>query len=226
MRVEVCPTAADANHLAASLIAEQIRAACLERGRGVVALSGGTTPASMLRTLASSELPWAVVHVFQVDERIVDAGDERRNLTTLTSAFAHSALPPENLHAMPVRGAPLEASAAQYAGELAALAGDPPRIDVVHLGLGADGHTASLVPNDAVLDAEHDVAISQLYAGTRRMTLTRPAIDRARCRVWLVTGTAKHDVVRRLLAHEPSLVASRVNREAAIVVLDAAAAGQ
>jgi 6-phosphogluconolactonase len=225
MRVEVCATAADANRRAAELIADALRGAVHERGRGVAALSGGRTPATMLQTLASSELPWTDVHVFQVDERVVGPADERRNLLGIGRALADSQLPATNLHGMPVDTTPVEAGAAQYCRELAAVAGEPPRIDVVHLGLGEDGHTASLVPGDPALAADLDVALSGPYQGTRRMTLTLPVIDRARTRIWLVTGDAKRDVVRRLLAAEPQLVASRVSREAAVAVLDRAAAG-
>jgi 6-phosphogluconolactonase len=225
MRVEVCATAADANRRAAELIAEALRGAVHERGRGVAALSGGRTPAIMLQTLASSELPWTDVHVFQVDERVVGPADERRNLLGIGRALADSQLPATNLHGMPVDTTPVEAGAAQYCRELAAVAGEPPRIDVVHLGLGEDGHTASLVPGDPALAADLDVALSGPYQGTRRMTLTLPVIDRARTRIWLVTGDAKRDVVQRLLAAEPQLVASRVSREAAVAVLDRAAAG-
>jgi 6-phosphogluconolactonase len=226
MRIEVLATAAEACQRAAQLIAESIRDAVRERGRGVAALSGGTTPGPMLLALAASELPWADVHVFQVDERIVADDDERRNLKSIEHAFTRSGLPPGNLHAMPVGAVPVEAGAARYCRDLETVAGEPPRIDVVHLGLGADGHTASLVPGDAALDAESDIAISGLYQGTRRMTLTLPVIDRARRRVWLATGAGKRDAVRRLLASDPQLIASRVSRDAALVVLDRAAAGE
>jgi 6-phosphogluconolactonase len=226
MRVEVCATAADAGQCAARLIAEALRGAVLERGLGVAALSGGKTPELMLAALASSELPWANVHLFQVDERIVGDDDDRRNLTSIRRAFACSPLARENLHGMPVDTLPVEAGGAEYARQLAAIAGDPPRIDVVHLGLGDDGHTASLVPGDVTLEAEGDVTISRLYQGTRRMTLTLRALNRAARRVWLVTGESKRDVARRLLEQDSRLVASRVSPEAAVVVLDRAAAGE
>ncbi len=226
MRIEVCASATEANQRAATLIAEQLRGALAERGRASVALSGGRTPQVMLQSLAAVKLAWADVHVLQVDERIVPIDDERRNLTSIRRAFAQSSLPDKNIHGMPVNSANVAAGAAEYCRVLKAIAGDPPRIDVVHLGLGADGHTASLVFDDAALDAHSDVAISGLYQGTQRITLTLHAIDRARCRLWLVTGGAKRDIVRRFLAHDPGLVASRVSREAGIVVLDKDSGGE
>jgi 6-phosphogluconolactonase len=225
MQVDVRATAAEASQHAAELIAESLRAAARERGRAAAAVSGGSTPAAMLQALAASDLPWAAIHVFQVDERIVPAGDERRNLIEIERAFAAASQLRGHLHPMPVGSVPVESGAAQYCRDLASVAGEPPRLDVVHLGLGADGHTASLVPGDAALDAEADVAISGLYQGTRRMTLTLPIIDRARQVVWLVTGAAKRDVVQRFLAADPHLNASRVRRDAAVLVLDRAAAG-
>jgi 6-phosphogluconolactonase/glucosamine-6-phosphate isomerase/deaminase len=121
---------------------------------------------------------------------------------------------------------PPEAGAIAYANDLEALAGHPSRIDVVHLGLGEDGHTASLVPGDAVLESDGDVAVTDEYKGTRRMTLTLDTLDRARCRIWLVTGRSKRDVVSQFLARDPTLVASRVNADATVVVLDKDAAGE
>jgi 6-phosphogluconolactonase len=226
MRVDVCATATEASQHAAQLIAEAMRAAARERGRAAAAVSGGTTPGAMLQALASSDLPWDVAHLFQVDERIVPDGDARRNLIGIERAFAGSPLPLGHLHPMPVGRVPISSGAAQYCRDLEAVLGDPPRLDVVHLGLGADGHTASLVPGDAALDAKTDVAISGPYEGTRRMTLTLRVIDRARRVVWLVTGAAKRDVVQRFLAEDAQLNASRVRRDAAVLVVDRAAAGE
>ena len=129
-------------------------------------------------------------------------GDADRNLTHLhESLLEHAPLRPEQIHAMPVESADLEAAAREYAATLAAIAGTPPVLDLVHLGLGPDGHTASLIPGDPVLEVtDADVATTGVYQNRRRMTLTYPLINRARSILWLVTGSEKHEMLRRLLA--------------------------
>jgi 6-phosphogluconolactonase len=181
----------------------------------------------MLRALAEEDVPWGAVHLFQVDERVAPAGDPDRNLTHLRESIGAVALPPDQLHAMPVEDADLEAAAARYAAALRTVAGDPPALDVVHLGLGSDGHTASLVPGDPVLEvAGADVALSGPYRGCRRMTLTYPALDRARTVLWIVTGAEKAPMLRRLQAGDRSIPAGRVGADRALVLADAAAAGR
>jgi len=226
MRVEVCPTSAAAAARAADFIAAELRAAVKDRGLGTVALSGGRTPELMMRALAAARLPWPQIHIFQVDERIVGDDDERRNMNTIRAAFGQSLIPVDNVHPMPVNSSPLESGAAQYSTDLGTMAGAQPSLDVVHLGLGEDGHTASLVAGDGALASDSDVAITGLYKGVHRMTLTLQVLDRARRRIWLVTGSSKRDIVRRFLDADPELVASRVRREAAILVLDDDAAGE
>ena len=175
---------------AAEFIAAEARRCAAERGRFVLAVSGGSTPAAMLRVLADLAVPWDRVHVFQVDERVAPLGDPARNLTQLHECLlAHAPLRPEQVHAMPVEQANLDAAARSYAAVLCAIAGTPPVLDLVHLGLGVDGHTASLVPGDPSLDVrEHEVALAGPYQGRRRMTLTFPVLDRARRVLWVVTG--------------------------------------
>ena len=132
---------------AASIIAAEARAAIAERDRFVIAVSGGHTPWLMLRALAEGKVPWEGLHLVQVDERVAPAGDPDRNLTHLyESLLEHAPLPPDQVHAMPVESLDLEAAAKQYAATLAKIAGSPPVLDLVHLGLGSDGHTASLCP--------------------------------------------------------------------------------
>ena len=228
MKLEILPDAEGAARRAAEIVAEEMRAAVAERGRFVLAVSGGSTPGRMLRELSAEPgLPWQEVHLFQVDERVAPAGHPDRNLTQLReSLLVRVPLPPEQVHPMPVEDTDLEAAAARYAGELDAAAGAPPVVDLVHLGLGDDGHTASLVPGDPVLEVTGaDVALTRPYAGRRRMTLTFPALDRARLLLWLLTGAAKAPTLRRLRAGDPSIPAGRVRRDAALVLADAAAAG-
>jgi 6-phosphogluconolactonase len=228
MKIQVLADADSVAREAAAIIAAEARAAVAGRGRFIVAVSGGHTPWLMLRALAREEVPWKNVHVVQVDERVAPAGDPDRNLTHLRgSLLEHAPLPPEHIHAMPVEWPDLEAAAKQYALTLQALAGSPPVFDLVHLGLGPDGHTASLVPGDPVLRiTDADVALSGVYQGRRRMTLTYPVLNRARRVLWLVTGGEKAGMLVRLRDADPSIPAGRVNQDRALVLADRAAAGQ
>lgn len=211
---------------AASLIAAEARAAAASRGRFVVAFSGGRTPWQMLRAFACEDVPWSSVHVIQVDERLAPVGDPARNLTHLRESLLDRApLPPGQVYAMPVEEADVDAAASSYARTLERIAGTPPVLDLVHLGLGPDGHTASLVPGDPVLDViDRDVALTGAYLGHRRMSLTYPILDRARRVLWVVTGTDKVAMLPRLLAADPSIPAGRVQQERALVLADGAAA--
>ena len=212
---------------AARLIAAEARSDVAARGRFVMAVSGGRTPWQMLRALAGEDVPWTSVHVAQVDERIAPAGDPDRNLVHLRESLKQAPLQPERIHAMPVEEADLEAAASSYARTLGQIAGIPPVLDLAHLGLGPDGHTASLVPNDPVLAvADRDVALTGVYMGRRRMTLTYPILDRARKVLWLVTGSEKVPMLKRLLAHDPTIPAGRVRQEDGLVLADRAAAGE
>jgi len=220
MKLEVLADADAVARRGGERLAAASRAAVAARGRFAVALSGGHTPWAMLRALAGEDVPWRAVHVFQVDERIAPAGDPERNLTHLRESLARAPLPPEQIHAMPVEAADLDAAARDYAREL------PERLDLVHLGLGPDGHTASLVPGDPVLRvADRDVALTaQPYQGRRRMTLTYPALDRAREILWLVTGADKAAMLARLRDGDASIPAGRVRSDGALALVDRAAA--
>jgi len=211
---------------AAKVIAEAARVAVADRGRFIMAVSGGRTPWQMLRLLPDEEVPWKHVHVVQVDERVAPAGDPDRNLTHLReSLLEHAPLPPEKLNPMPVEEQDLRAAARRYAVSLQKIAGSPPVLDLVHLGLGTDGHTASLVPGDPVLGvADADVALTGIYQGRRRMTLTYPIINRCRRILWLVTGSEKVDMLLRLAEGDSMIPAGRVRREHALVLADRAAA--
>src|SRR5246500_1520760 len=220
---------ADAVALAAAkLIAKTAREAVATRGKFVMAVSGGKTPWIMLRHLAQEDVPWKGVHVVQVDERVAPEGNPDRNLTHLReSLLEHAPLRPGQIHAMPVEAGNLETTCVQYARTLAEIAGPPPVLDLVHLGLGPDGHTASLVPGDAVLNVTNtDVALTGIYQGRRRMTLTYPIINRCRRVLWLVTGVEKAGMLTRLQAGDVAIPAGRVSGDRAVVLADRAAAGQ
>jgi len=212
---------------AARVIAAEARAAVAARGRFVVAVSGGNTPWAMLRALADEDVPWSGLHVVQVDERVAPAGHGDRNLTHLRESLGRAPVPEDHLHAMPVEQADLEAAARDYGRLLEQIAGIPPVLDLVHLGLGPDGHTASLVPGDLVLDvADQDVSLTGVYMGRRRMTLTYPALDRARRILWLVTGAEKAAMLSRLRKADQSIPAGRVRQERARILADRGAAGE
>lgn len=225
MRLETAKTAEAAAVLAARLIATVLGVALGRRTRASLALSGGSSPLPMLRALARESLDWSAVHVYQVDERVVARGDSARNLGALDEILVWKGpLPRRNLHPMWVDRADLEGAADAYAAELAQVAGDPPVLDVVHLGLGGDGHTASLFPGDPVLAVkDRSVAVTGEHNGHRRMTLTLPVLDRARNVIWFVTGEDKAGVVADLYAGGAPFPAGRVARRRAVLVVDEAA---
>lgn len=206
-----------AAHKAAELIVDAGREAIAERGTFSLALSGGKDPWRMVELISEADLDWERTMIFQVDERIAPAGDGDRNLTHLVLA-----LPLElqsRVRPMPVTDDDLAAAAARYAEEL------PDALDAVHLGIGPDGHTASLVPNDPVLEVtDRKVALTGgEYQGRRRMTVTYPTLAAARRIVWLITGEEKQDALAKLRAGDPSVPAGRVATEHATVVADEAA---
>jgi 6-phosphogluconolactonase len=225
MELELFADADAVAQRAAQLIAAAARDAVTARGRFVFAVSGGRTPWVMLKLLAHEDVPWDGVHVVQVDERVARSNDPDRNLTHLNETLlANSPLHPDHIHPMPVEAADLTDAMRRYAATMQALSGTPPVLDLVHLGLGADGHTASLVPDDAVLDiADADVGLTGPYQGRRRMTLTYPIIDRARRIVWVVTGADKVAALARLRTGDRGIPAGRVRRDNATIIADRAA---
>jgi 6-phosphogluconolactonase len=227
VELEVLADANSAAARAAEVLAAEARAAVAARGRFVLAVSGGRSPWIMLRDLARRPVPWEGVQLAQVDERVAPAGDPDRNLTHLSASLLERApLPANRVHAMPVEDPDLEAAARRYAATLSEIAGSPPVLDIVHLGLGPDGHTASLVPGDPVLDvADREVATTGVYMGRRRMTLTYPVLDRARRVLWLVTGSDKAAMLARLRRGDASIPAGRVRSDRALVIADREAAG-
>ena len=228
MKIEVFADAQTVAEQAAKLIANDARSAIAERGRFVFAVSGGHTPWVMLRALAKEDVPWDKVHLAQVDERVAPPGDPDRNLTHLRESLLENApLPPDQIYAMPVEASDLEAGAKEYAKVLEKIAGLPPVFDLVHLGLGPDGHTASLVPGDPVLRlTDADVGVTGIYQGHPRMTLTYPVLNRARRVLWLMTGKDKVEMLKRLTKADPAIPAGHVNQERALVFADRDAAGE
>ncbi len=220
-KLEVVADEKAAARRAAELIAEAGAAAAAARGPFELAMSGGRSPWAMLAILGElKRMPWDSTALFQVDERIAAPGSEERNLTHMVLGLSmdhQSALRP-----MPVTQRDLEAAAREYESSL------PERFDLVHLGLGPDGHTASLVPGDPVLEVgDRRVALTAgEYQGHRRMTLTYPALDSARQLLWLVTGADKREPLEKLLAGDESIPAGRVRNDEMVVVADEAAAGR
>jgi 6-phosphogluconolactonase len=210
----------------AALIGARLRRAVQERGKAALAISGGRTPMAMLSLLAREEVPWTETDVFQVDERVAPDGHPQRNATGLRQAFASlTEAHPKCFHWMPVTEPDLEEGAQQYAEELCTTVGRPPLFDVVHLGIGEDGHTASIFPGNAVVHATaRKVMVTGVHLGWRRMTLTLPVLNRARMIVWVVTGRSKREVVTRLLQGDKSLVAAKVRRDDAWLIADSEAA--
>lgn len=207
---------------AAERVAEAAHRAVAERGRFAVAFSGGRTPGGMFAALAELGLPWERTHVCQVDERAAPDGHPDRNATMLQShLLAHVPIPGSHVHLMPAADADLDAAAHAYAAELRGVCGDPPVLDLVHLGLGGDGHTASLVPGDPVLEvADREVAATGVYDGRRRLTLTFPALNRARRILWLVSGADRAEALAALVDGDPAIPAGRVARSQAEVLTD------
>ena len=226
MKIEVLANPDAVAQKAAEFIAAEARTAVAARGRFVIAVSGGHTPWVMLRNLATEDVPWKQMHVVQVDERIAPSGDPDRNLTHLReSLLAHAPLPTENIHPMPVEASDLEAAARQYASTLERLAGSPPVLDLAHLGVGPDGHTASLVPGDPVLTVMNtDVALTGVYMGRRRMTLTYPILNRSRRILFLVTGKEKVEMLPKLLAADNSIPSGRICQDNTVILADRDAA--
>jgi 6-phosphogluconolactonase len=222
MKIQMVSDADDVAREAALMIAAEARAAVAARGRFVFAVSGGRTPWQMLRILAGEDVPWQNVLVAQVDERVAPAGHADRNLTHLHASLLDNApLRGEQILAMPVEAPDLEEAARSYARTLQEVAGSPVVLDLIHLGLGPDGHTASLVPGDPVLDViDRDVALTGVYQGRRRMTLTYPMLNRARRILWVVTGGEKAGMLVRLRDGDASIPGGRVRQDQAVVLAD------
>lgn len=216
---------AEAASTAGALVAEALEEVVATAGRASLAVSGGSSPGPMFAALAGAPVAWEHVELFQVDERLAPDGDPARNLVSLRDGLGPEVLDRVGLH--PVRVHLGVAAAADYERTLVDRLGPDPVLDVVHLGLGDDGHTASLFPADPALGVvDHEVAVTETHRGHRRVTLTFPVLNRAGLLVWLVTGADKSVALARLLASDPSIPAGRVRHRRAVVVADRAACGQ
>jgi 6-phosphogluconolactonase len=228
MKIQVLADAAAVAKAGAAVLAEAARAAVTARGVCTMALSGGRTPWVMLRALEEEDLPWQQVKILQADERVAPPDSPDRNLMHLRETLlARVPLPPDNLYPMPVEASDLSAAAAAYARTLEAVAGNPPVLDLIHLGLGPDGHTASLVPGDPVLEVANAwVGTTGAYQQHQRMTLTYPVLNRARAILFVVTGEEKADALSRLCRRDPTIPAGRIENANVTVLADRAAAAR
>ena len=228
MKIEILDNEDLVAQKAASIIAGEARNAAALRGRFVIAVSGGRTPWKMIRALTGENIPWEKIHILQVDERLAPEGHTDRNMTHLLANLqGHSPVVTRQIYAMQVEDKDPEAAAARYALTIREVTGSSGIIDLIHLGLGPDGHTASLIPDDPVLDVTgRDVASTGFYQGRRRLTLTYPIINRARKLLWIITGSEKHEMLERLLDKDLSIPAGRIAQEHAMVLADKDAAAK
>lgn len=205
---------------AAAWVAARAVATIERTGRFVWAVSGGSTPALFLEALATHDrVDWGAVHLFQVDERIAPADSPDRNDTMIRERFVDR-VPAVRYHPMPVEADDLGSAIVDHLTDLERLCGSPARLDLIQLGLGDDGHTASLVPGDAVLEAADDLAVTATYKGTRRLTMTAPLLNRANERLFLVTGAGKDDALGRLAEGDPGIPGSLITADHTFLATD------
>lgn len=210
--VRVCEDVGSLARSSADFVCDEARRAVERQGRFSFAVSGGHTPWAMFEQLSLSSMPWEHTVIYQVDERVAPDGDDDRNLTHLMMSLAGVAV---TIKPMPVNDPDLDAAAAAYAGLL------PDNLDLVHLGLGPDGHCASLVPGDPVLEvSDRPVALTRPYQGRRRMTLTYPALAAAEQILWLISGEPARGALELLLRGDQSIPAGRVSAQRSLVMTD------
>jgi len=203
----------DPSAAAAAWMARRLRDAVRRRGEASIAVSGGSTAPPLFAALLGHDVPWDRITVWQVDERIAPDGHPERNAGQLTAV-------PSRLRLMPVTAKDLRAAARRYG------AGLPERFDLVHLGLGDDGHTASWPPGHPVVDSERPCEAIGEFNGFERMTLTPRVVNAARSRLMLTLGESKAEMVERWMLRDPALPVDRVRRSGTIVFLDPAAAAR
>lgn len=223
LEVEVFDEFSEASRAAASFIEQRATESIAERGRFVWAISGGSTPETMLRFLAESNMDWAKVHLFQVDERVAPHGHRDRNSQMVISSLLGPSVRQRigSVHWMDVTDDDLDNAADIYSAEVAEAASGG--FDVIQLGLGADGHTASLIPGDPAADERvRSVVVTASYQGRVRMTLTGPVLNRARSIVWLVSGAGKSEAFKRLIGQDPDIPAGTIDQGNAVAFVDRA----
>lgn len=225
MKTEIFPHAEQVAVRAAAYLEQLIREALTHQKSFSLAISGGRTPWEMLKLLSKADLPWQRINLFQVDERVAPDGHPDRNLTQLFQAIAGTPMVTQlRIFPMPVTAEDLDAAAKEYAEVLNEVT-EGKGLDMIHLGLGSDGHTASLVPGDEVLAVQNrQVACTQNnYQGRIRMTLTYPLLNAAKQILWIVTGSEKKEMVKRMLQKDPSIPAGSIRQENALLLVDQAA---
>jgi 6-phosphogluconolactonase len=218
-RLEVLDDPDAVHRRGAELLAEAVRDAIGKRGSSAIAVSGGSDPWPMFSQLEDLVEDWTKVTIFQVDERVAPPGSDERNLTHLIESLSIGVQ--GSIRPMPVDDDDLDAAADRYGESL------PDALDIAHLGIGPDGHTASLVPGDPVLEVtDRRVAVTAgEYQGVRRMTLTYPELERVRKLLWVVTGEEKVDALRKLIDQDPSTPSGRVRPGGeSLILADRAAA--
>lgn len=225
LKIHIEPDADTLALEAAAWIGEQARRALDERGQFSLALSGGRGPHGLFEALAREKLDWARVQLFQVDERAAPADSPERNFRAIRALLVERiSIPAEHVHPMPVERDDLEAAAADYAATLERVLGSDRLLDLVHLGIGEDGHTASLLPGDPASDSGAPVIVSMPYQGFRRLSLDYALLSGARQRCWFVTGAAKSEVLPRAVDGDTSIPAGRIRRDDTLFFVDQAAA--
>ena len=225
MKTELFSTADQVAAGAAAYLENEIREALHHQKSYSLAISGGRTPWEMLKILSKADLPWQRVNLFQVDERVAPDGHADRNLTQLFQAIDGTPMVTQlRIFPMPVLAEDLEEGSRKYTQVLDEVT-EGKGLDLIHLGLGSDGHTASLVPGDGVMDVQDRlVACTQnTYQGRIRMTLTYPLLNGAKQILWIVTGSEKQEMVQRLLNQDPSIPAGSIRQENALLMVDQAA---
>lgn len=225
MEIKIFPTSEEVAQQAALLIADLIREKVAQKGFFTFAISGGRTPWEMIQALAQENLPWEKVYLFQVDERVAPDGNADRNLTQLFAVLQGTRLMTRlNIFPMPVTAAHFGQACEEYAEHLQQITRNG-KLDLIHLGMGSDGHTASLIPGDSVCEVmDQDVAMTAApYQGRVRMTLTYPLINRAEKILWLLTGAEKAKMLQRLLVSDQDIPAGKIAQDQALVFADEAA---
>lgn len=226
MEIRTFQSSSEVAKEAALYIADRIRENIAKKGFFAMAMSGGRTPWEMIKHLATENLPWEKVFLFQVDERIAPDGHQDRNLTQLFNTIQETSLMTRlNIFPMHVIAEDLDEACEDYADHIRRIT-ETGKLDLVHLGIGTDGHTASLIPGDSVLEThDREVALTDNpYQGRKRMTLTYPIINRAEKILWVVTGEEKAEMLSRLLHQDQTIPAGKIAQQQAILLTEESAA--